>query len=82
MLDEHTASYVVMASTNDGPVPVNEIAVLLSDSNPPDARKLWTVLILGPLDALNEVGAPIQITCIRFLGYYDPPAKKQSGDAK
>jgi hypothetical protein len=71
MLDEHTAVYAVVvvdeSITTDG-----EIAVYLPDSTPPESTRPWRVYVDGPLQATNGFGAPMQVTVVRFEGYYVP----------
>jgi len=75
MLDEHTATYEVLTAQREGLVPDGEIAVILPDSNPPEPLRPWRVYVEGPMDAVNGMGASMQITTIRFEGYFIPPPK-------
>ncbi len=49
MIDEHTAIYQIMTVQYEL-TPDGEIAVLLPDSNPPDPKRLWRVLLEGVLE--------------------------------
>jgi hypothetical protein len=72
MLDEHTAVYEVMVGHEDVQ-PDGEIAVLLSNSDPPTSLRPWRIFVEGPMDALNGLGQTITLTAVRFEGYYTPP---------
>lgn len=72
MLDEGTAVYEVMAAGEEVE-PQGEIAVGVTDSNPPDSGRPWRVFVEGPMDAVNGLGTTITLTKVRFDGYYSPP---------
>jgi hypothetical protein len=66
MIDEHTATYEVVAPGG------GEIAVKLTDSNPPDPFRRWRVFVERPEEGTNVFGAPIKISAVSFEGYYIP----------
>jgi hypothetical protein len=74
MLDEHTAIYAVVIAQYEL-VEDEEIAVILPDSKPPSPSHPWRIYVEGPLQATNGFGAPMQVTAVRFEGYYVPEAK-------
>lgn len=74
MIDEHVATYSVMAAEEEV-IPDGEIAVELPDSTPPDPRQMWRVFVEGPMDAVNGLGTKIQVSEVKFEGYYTPPAQ-------
>jgi hypothetical protein len=79
MLDEHTALYDVMTVDNTL-MPDGQIAVLLPDSDPPNLRKLWKVLVVGSLDGTNAFGSGVTVTEIKFEEYYTPPPKPAAAE--
>lgn len=79
MIDEHTAIYDMLTLQRGiGPAPEGEIAVHLSDSDPPDPKRYWRVLVEGVLEGTNDMGATVQVPAVRFEGYYEEPAQKPS----
>jgi len=72
MIDERTAIYEVMVGHEDVE-PDGEIAVILTNSDQPSSLRPWRVFVEGPMEAVNGFGAAIQVTAIRFEGYYTVP---------
>jgi len=76
MLDEQTAVYDVMTvnfSYLSSPFPNGQIAVIVPNSTPPDPQKQWKVLVEGPVTGTNAFGATMNVTVVKFEGYYEPP---------
>ena len=74
MLDEHTAIYDVM-TIQDTLTPDGQIAVILPDSDPPDLRRPWRVLVIGSLDGTNAFGGNVTVAAVKFEQYYTPLPK-------
>lgn len=81
MLDEHTATFEVLASDGEDVVSQGEIAVITADSNPPDSSKPWQVVVAAPMSGENGMGGPVTISAVRFAGYYVPPAKTSEDES-
>ena len=76
MIDEHTAIYdILMLQRGAGPGPEGEIAVRLPDSDPPDPKRYWRVLVLGVLVGENGIGGTVEVPAVRFEGYTEEPQK-------
>jgi hypothetical protein len=76
MLDEQTAVYDVMTvnlSYLSSPIPDGQIAVIVPNSTPPEPQKPWKVLVEGPATGTNAFGANLNVTVIKFEGYYESP---------
>lgn len=76
MIDEHTATYSVLVGEGSV-IPDGEIAVILTDSDPPESSRPWRVFVEGPMEAKNGFGAAIQVVTVRFEGYYVPLPPQQ-----
>jgi hypothetical protein len=75
MLDEHTALYDVMTLDDGITVPDGQLAVILPDSNPPNLRQAWRVLVEGSLDGTNAFGGALTVAAVKFEEYYTPSPK-------
>jgi len=82
MLDEHTAVYEVQAYEDGVVMPQGELAVILSDSTPPDPKQRWRIRVEGPMDGWNGFGAKITVTAVRFDGYRIPTPEETAAAAE
>lgn len=72
MIDEHTATYAVLAGDQDV-LPDGEIAVELDNSDPPKPTVPWRIYVIGPMDGVNGFGQDIKVSEVKFEGYYAQP---------
>lgn len=80
MLDEHTALYDVM-TLGDTLMPDGQIAVILTNSDPPDLQKLWRVLVMGSIPCTNAFGGDAAVTAVKFEEYYRPSPQSVPEDS-
>jgi hypothetical protein len=80
MIDEHVAIYSVNAYDQEGERTVTmqegELAVILTDNEPPDISHPWRVFVEGQMEGVNGFGSKIKVTTVRFEGYCHLPLKK------
>jgi hypothetical protein len=78
MLDEETAVFDVYQWGYDGAESVGELAVFVSDKQPPEPSRRWRVKVEGQMEATNGYGASINVSTVRFLGYAPVPPPPQA----
>jgi hypothetical protein len=72
MISEHIAIYDVIVTNEESG---DQLAVILSNSEPPKIGQAWRILVEGPLNGTSGLGAPLTITAVRFEGFYEPPPR-------